>query len=141
MLILKSTAIAFTALCGGFVVSGGIFAFLTMIGIFPRVLSVTKTTGHIYLLESMVILGGSLGNIMDIFDLRLPIGAAGLMVYGLFSGVYVGCLAVALAEVLKIIPILIKHVKLKFGLSWLITGIALGKAAGSWLQMIYFNKG
>lgn len=139
MLILKGAVAAIAAVSGGFVVSGGIFAFLTMIGIFPRVLSVTKTTGHIYLLETMVILGGSLGNIMDIFDIKLHLGAAGLAVYGLFAGVYVGCLAMALAEALKVIPVLIKRVKFDYGLSWMITGIAVGKAVGTLIQMVYFG--
>lgn len=140
MLILKYTVIALAALCGGVVVSGGIFAFLTMLGIFPRVLAVSKTSGYVYLLESMVILGGSLGNIMDIFEIRLPLGAVGLSIYGLSAGFYVGCLALALAEVLKVIPILVKRIKIEHGLSWIITGIALGKAVGSWLQMVYFQS-
>lgn len=140
MLILKGAGVAFVAISGAFVVSGGIFAFLTMIGIFPRALSVTKTTGHIYLLESMVILGGSLGNIMYIFDIRLNFGVVGLAIYGFFAGVYVGSLAMALAEALKVIPIIVKRIKFDYGLSWLIAGLAAGKAVGSWIQMVYFAK-
>lgn len=140
MMILKGAAVALSALSGGFVVSGGIFAFLTMIGIFPRVLSVAKTTGHIYLMESMVILGGSLGNIIYLFNIKLSLGIVGLAVYGLFAGVYVGCLAMALAEALKVIPIIVKRIKFDYGLSWLVAGLAVGKAVGSYIQMVYFSK-
>lgn len=140
MLVLKCAGLVFVALSGGFVISGGVFAFLTMIGIFPRVLSVTKTTGHIYLLETMIVLGGCLGNIMDIFKIRVPLGVIGLVIYGLFAGIYVGCLAMALAEVLRVIPIAVKRLKFKNGLSWLLVGVALGKSAGAFLQMVYFAE-
>ena len=58
-----------------------------------------------------------------------------LVVYGLASGVFLGCLAVALAEVLNVFPVLFRRANLKNGLGFLITAFAAGKTVGG---LVYF---
>lgn len=58
-----------------------------------------------------------------------------LIVIGIFAGIFVGCLAIALAEVLDGIPIFARRIKLKMGLDIAIFSVAIGKLTGS---LIYF---
>ena len=59
---------------------------------------------------------------------------AGLL-YGLFAGIFVGCLALAIAEMLDSIPILTRRIGFRHGLGLMVISIAMGKAVGS---LLYF---
>ena len=83
-----------------------IFAFITMLDVIPRLTQRTGTAVHLYGYENMIILGGTLGNILFLFVGNFPVSYVGLAVFGLFSGIFIGCLAMALAESLRGIPIL-----------------------------------
>ncbi len=61
-----------------------------------------------------------------------------LILIGIFAGIFVGCLSIALAEVLDGIPIFARRVKLKMGVSIAVLAVALGKIAGS---LVYFVNG
>ena len=57
------------------------------------------------LFENMIVLGGIFGTIMSVFtDISLPVGHWLLYVYGFCAGIFVGCIAVALAEILNNVP-------------------------------------
>lgn len=58
-----------------------------------------------------------------------------LPVLALCTGIFVGVLAMALTEVLNVIPILLRRTRLTKGLPWLILAFALGKVCGS---LVYF---
>ena len=57
--------------------------------------------------------------------------------FGGFSGMFVGCLAMALAEILNVVPIFANRIQLKKGMVYVIQSIALGKAVGAFMQMCY----
>lgn len=122
-------------LSAGVVVAGGVFAFITMLGLVTRLASRTNTAKHILLYEDSVTLGGTLGNILLIFSIRIPIGEIGLIVFGIFSGVFVGCLAIALAEIINTMPIFSKRIGLKRGMPFIVLCLAIGKAVGSFIQL------
>ncbi|MCX4318109.1 MAG: stage V sporulation protein AB, partial [Lachnospiraceae bacterium] len=68
-------------------------------------------------------------------------------VFGVCAGMFVGCLAMALAEVLQVIPVFAKRIRLRTGkptgkpkgmspgIPVIVLAIALGKMAGSLFQM------
>lgn len=137
-LILVENAVLFLiGAAGGGVVSGGVFALISLIGVVPRLASRTATANHIAAYESCIIWGGILGNIIFVFELKLPIGILGLFITGLFFGIYVGCFAMALAELLKVIPIFAMRVRLVQGIAYIVLAIALGKSLGSFYQMFF----
>ena len=86
------------------------------------------------LYEDSVALGGMTGNLIYMYRLAIPCGQILLPICGAFTGVFVGCWSMALAEVLDLFPIFIRRVKLTHCLSWFILGIALGKLAGALLH-------
>ena len=63
----------------------------------------------------------------------LAFGAEALT--GLFAGIFVGCLALAIAEMLDSIPILTRRIGFRHGLGLMVLSIAMGKAVGS---LLYF---
>ena len=46
-------------------------------------------------------------------------------------GIFVGCIAVALAEILNTFPIIFRRFQIKEGLSWIMLFMAFGKCAGA----------
>ena len=138
-MFLKEAALFFIGISAGGVIAAGIFAFLAIIGVFPRLIMVTGTGSHIILCETVLILGGILGNIMSLHQVpSMPGGPVALVIWGLSMGLFVGCLVMSLAETLKAVPVLSRRIRLSVGLQYLIAAIAAGKFAGS---ILYFMKG
>lgn len=68
----------------------GCMRFWAIIGVFVRMIGKTKTKKHIMLYENMIILGGVLGNIMELYKVRLPLGEVFGQIFLLTGGVSVG---------------------------------------------------
>ena len=64
------------------------------------------------------------------------IGLAFTVLFGLFAGMFVGCLALAIAEMLDSIPIFARRVGFRHGLGIAICAMAAGKFVGSLLYFI-----
>lgn len=137
MTLAENIALFVIAAAGGGVVSGGVFALISLIGVIPQLASRTATADHIAAYESCVIWGGIAGNLLSVFEWKLPIGMAGLLVVGVFCGIYVGCYAMALAELLKVIPIFALRARLVQGMPYVVLAIAIGKSLGSFYQMFW----
>ncbi|BCN30031.1 stage V sporulation protein AB [Anaeromicropila herbilytica] len=140
MIVIKVVLLFIMGLSFGVIVAAGVFAFITMIGIIPRFAARTNTAKHILVYEDMVIYSGIIANTINIFHIEVSVGKIGLIIFGLFSGIFVGCLAIALAEVLQVIPIFFMRAKLTKGISIIVISIALGKAVGAFYQL-YLNAG
>lgn len=142
-------------LAGGLGVAGGVFTTLIAVGLIPRFAGKTHTAKHIFLYEEMVVCGTLFGGLVSVFFPFLDIvGAASripglakfypyvalviLIIYGLFAGIFVGCLALAIAEMLDSIPIFARRMKFRHGVGIVILCMAIGKTVGS---LIYFWKG
>lgn len=127
------------ALLAGAGVSAGVFAFVLVIGIVPRILEYSRIE-NIILVENVMICGVVAGNISSVAagQLVLPAGEIIIALYGLCVGIFVGCIAVALAEILHTFPIIFKRMKLRAGLGIIVISMALGKLAGA---LYYFITG
>ena len=140
----------------GILVSAGVFTVLLAVGLVPRFAGRTHTGRHIFLYEDLIVWGPLTGVFFSIFPgygqigawirTRLFFGAvtvsawkwlsgAAVSLGGLFSGIFVGSLALAIAEMLDSVPIFTRRIGLGRGLKSLIWGVALGKLAGS---LFYF---
>jgi stage V sporulation protein AB len=131
--------LAMIGLTAGFVVAAGIYAFITLIGVLTRLAIRTNTANRIHLYEDLVVLGTAMGNIILLFEVKIPFGIVGLIVFGLFSGGFVGCLAIALEEVLQVFPVLTYRIRLKVGIPFIVLCLAIGKALGAFYQLVVNN--
>ena len=124
-------------LSAGVVVAGGLFGFIVSLGVISDFADRTKTADKVLLYEDAVALGGICGNIISVF--RIPIGGGPwlLGIFGILSGVFVGCWAVALTEILNVFPIFTRRIRLTKGVAYIILGIALGKGIGSVIYFFY----
>ena len=138
--MIKYCFLVVTGFAGGVAVAAGVFAFITLLGVVNRLASKTSTAKHIILYENMVILGGILGNTWIVYQWDIPFGVIGLLLFGLFSGMFIGCQAMALAEVLDVMPVFSKRIKIKYGMPYIVASIAMGKAMGAFFQLYIWKK-
>ena len=137
----RKLLLVFIGLSSGGIIAAGVFAFLVMIGVFPRLIGKTGTKRHILLYGTVIMTGGVLGNIADLYEFSIPMygfSTLFLSIFGLSVGIFVGCLVMSLAETLKALPVISRRLYLAVGLQYLILSIALGKLAGS---LAYFFCG
>lgn len=130
--------LAFVGFASGLAVAGGTFAVIVSLKIIPRMIGKSHLSSKTILAENMIALGGIWGTVFAVFPMiRFPIGHWFIAVYGLCSGIQVGCLLMALAEIVNVYPTIFRRAGLKIGLSWVIFSLAAGKVAGAFL---YFYK-
>ena len=122
------TLLAFFA---GLGVSAGTFAFILVIGVVPRILQRTKMN-NVILAENVIMSGIIVGNIISLSEIAGGLtGHIFIMVYGVSTGMFVGSIAVALAEILHTFPILLGRFNITSGLKWIVFFMAMGKLAGA----------
>lgn len=157
-MFLKQFFLALIGVSAGLIVSAGVFTVLISVGLIPRFAGKMHVAKKVFVLEEMVIFGTLIGSFFSIFGEWGQVGAfvknralfgtatVGLwnltgtvfmMVFGLFAGIFVGCLALAIAEMLNTIPIFSRRIGFRHGLGMAILGVALGKLCGS---LIYFTQ-
>lgn len=148
----------FLAACGasfGLLAAAGVFTVLVAVGLVPRFAGKTHTGRKVILYEEMVIAGTIVGSFASIFERYSELGnwmlahgvpeeawqAAGsllLLGCGIFSGMFIGCLALAIAEMLDSIPIFSRRIGFRHGMGIAISAMAVGKICGS---LLYFLLG
>ncbi len=137
-MLVKQIVMALIGLSAGFIVAGGLFGFVVSLGIVSDFADRTGTANRIRLYEDAVAVGGILGNLVLLYEIPLTTLSPLLGVFGIFSGIFVGCWALALAEVLNVFPIFLRRINVTKGIGFVILGIAVGKVVGG---LIYFFFG
>ncbi|WP_342760037.1 stage V sporulation protein AB [Kineothrix sedimenti] len=158
-MFLKQLLLGIMGLSFGMFAAGGVFTVLISVGLIPRFAGKMHVSRKIFLFEEAVVFGTLTGNFFSIFDrygrigdfiiknnifgkestesVWYMIGTAILIIFGLFAGIFVGCLALAIAEMLDSIPIFARRIGFRHGLGVVVLAMALGKVAGS---LVYFIK-
>ncbi|MEG0014164.1 MAG: stage V sporulation protein AB [Cellulosilyticaceae bacterium] len=121
----------------GVVFGTAIVSFLSMIGVIPRLATKPKIRSHYLALGTAASLGITVGTILYIWEVYLPLPSIIIGLFALAFGMFVGCLAVAIAEVLDVIPIMKRRFKLKKGVHLIILMLALGKLVGALYYWVY----
>ena len=143
----------------GLIVSAGVFTVLISVGLIPRFAGKMHVARKIFVLEEMVVCGTLVGGYLSIFSdwgmigafvrghelfgrnatqgVWNLIGTVFMILFGVFAGIFVGCLALAIAEMLNTIPVFARRIGFRHGLGIAILTVALGKLTGS---LIYFTQ-
>lgn len=137
LITLKMILLAVIGFAGGLGVAGGVFAFISILEMIPRITDRLGLASRTYQMETVIFLGGMFGCLITVYDIPVRLGSIGLAAFGLFAGIFIGCLAMALAETLKVIPVLVQRTNLTVGLPALMTAMALGKSLGSFYQLYF----
>lgn len=134
---IRQILLGILGLASGFAVAGGMFAFLIALGVVSRFAGKTHTAKYILRYEDAAAIGGILGNLVSIYQIPIPVGMAGVVSFGLFSGIFTGAWAMALTEIVDTVPIFSRRIRLKTGMPWLILSMALGRAVGALVYAYY----
>lgn len=152
-MLVKLIGLGMLGIVSGLMVSGGVFTALLVLGLVPRFAGKSHTADKILTYESFVVVGCIIGGILS----ALPVAdflknneflqeifqtnawdmlADGTMAAGGFlAGCFVGCVALAIAELLDSIPIFARRIGFRHGVGVAVLAVALGKTMGS---LIYF---
>lgn len=152
----------FLGICGlsfGLLSSAGVFTVLASVGLIPRFAGKMHVAKKVFVLEEAVVFGTLFGGFFSVFSrygevgkfvlsrqifgtetvvIWKILGNGFLILWGFFAGIFVGCLALAIAEMLDSIPIFSRRVGFRHGLGLAIAATAFGKLIGS---LLYFSKG
>ncbi|MFB7141033.1 stage V sporulation protein AB [Gottfriedia sp. NPDC056225] len=136
--MIRELFIVFVGFSGGIAVGTGFVAFLSVIGIIPRLTQLTKTIEKIRAYEFAVILGAIFGCWISLRNTVFNLPSIFSVFIGLLAGIFIGMLAAALTEVLNVFPLLAKRIGIQKKIVYLLMAIALGKVFGSLFHWIYF---
>jgi len=122
----------------GTAVAAGLFALISALTLIPRIANFSHTSEYVTTYEMVILAGGIAGNVATTlsFSWSLPTWVMGI--FGLFGGIFIGCLAMSLAEALNVTAIFTRRLRLHTGIQWIILSMAIGKICGS---LIYFIRG
>ena len=134
--IFASIALIIIGLSCGTSASAGIFALITKVGVIPQIADKTKTAAYVTKYETAVLAGGVSGTLFFIFPFPFIIPQVFLSFAGISFGIFVGCLATALAEALNVTAIFTRRLRLHVGIPFIVLSMALGKTVGSLLYYI-----
>lgn len=124
----------------GLAVGAGYVAFITILGIVPRLIQLSKTEMFLPIYTACILVGSLFGTYLSFTSVVWNNSVFFIAVWGLLQGIFNGMLAAALAEVLNVFPILYKRIGIEKYLLWLLMAIVFGKIAGSLFQWLYFMK-
>lgn len=151
--------LGFCGICFGVLTAAGVFTVLSAVSLVPRFIGKTHSAKEIRLYENMIIYGTTIGGVFSVAgnELRLVpffLGTVGvpeeiwmtiayfiLAAGGLFSGMLVGCLALAIAEMLDSIPIFTRRISFRHGLGLVVLSMAIGKLVGSLFYFMHIYAG
>ena len=88
--MLQQIFLGFTGLCSGFIIAGGLTGLMIGLSIIPRYAGITHTADHMMLYEDITFWGTELGNLFFLFHWDIRFGTPFLILYGLFSGIFLG---------------------------------------------------
>ena len=128
---IKYVILAFLGIGAGAVTAAGYFAIIAVVGVITRFANYSGTASHIRLYEKMLCLGGVIGNIIWIFGIPFKVFSGVGIIYGVLTGIFVGCFLVSLSEMVKGLPVFMRKAGLKKGISAIIISLAFGKSLGS----------
>nr|WP_282706889.1 stage V sporulation protein AB [Natroniella acetigena] len=116
-------------------------AFLLVLDVIPRLIQVSDSKEYIKLYQVLVIVGPLLATKFQFYKWKLPsiniINTVLVIMMGFIFGIFIGLLAGALTEVLKVLPILSRRLGLQSYLGELLAIIILGKAIGSLIYWLF----
>lgn len=131
---IKHVLIVIMGISAGFLVAGGMFTVLFTVGLIPRFAGKTRTGCHVKIYETAVIIGSTFWNLVSLYQFSLPFGSVLMASFGFFGGIFVGSLALAIAEMLNGLPIFARRIDFRRGLGIAVLSLAIGKGLGNLLS-------
>ena len=149
--MMEQLFLALLGLSFGVFTAGGVFTTVIVVALIPRFAARFHTAYKIEFYEEWIVAGAITGGIFGVYShlwttpswearsaLLKAAGVFFVTVWAFFTGMFVGCLALAIEEMLGGIPVFARRVHLRKGLGVIILSIAFAKLTGS-LYYFYFG--
>lgn len=133
----KQGILIIIGLSSGAVIASGFFSFIIGLGIISKFADRTGTANLVKRYEDVITLGGVTGSLLYIYEFSIPFAYYFMPLIGIASGVFVGCWAMSIAEIINIFPVFMRRVKLVKYVKHIVAAIALGKGIGMWIIFLY----
>lgn len=137
--LLENLIVILFGISGGSLVGTSAAAFITLLDIVPRLAQLTDSSAFIRFYEKLLITSTFSITLLSLLGGSINLSKILLIPIGFSFGVFVGLLASALAEVINVIPVLVRRVKITKNLYIILFAMSLGKVTGSliyWLVLI-----
>ncbi|WP_407673417.1 stage V sporulation protein AB [Paenibacillus silvisoli] len=132
--------VAILGFAGGLGVGSALVALLIVLDLIPRLAQLSYAYRKSIWFETAVVSGAVFWSLADFLEWRLWLPkSVTLAVIGSFDGIFVGMLGAALTEVMNVIPILAKRMRLSRYMVSLVMAMMLGKVTGSLFDWLVFQ--
>ncbi|KPU27981.1 hypothetical protein TR13x_01135 [Caloranaerobacter sp. TR13] len=125
---------------GGIVIGSAFIAVIVLLNIIPSLAKMSHTEKFINIYEKVMVLSVVVITLLDFFDVTLKINEIYLIPIGLIMGIFIGILAAALAEVINVVAVFERRVKIKDYIIYILIAIAIGKTVGSLIQWLVLER-
>lgn len=136
---MQSIIIGIIGISAGVFTACGVCAVLTTVSVITRIAWKTGTCDKIRIYENCILTGAVISTYVYVyepgFELNQVLSKGIIGFLGLFFGIFVGCLAVSLAEALDASTIMFRRIKFTKNIKYVLLAVALGKFVGN---LIYF---
>lgn len=136
--MMKNILLMLIALSGGITAGSAAAAFLALLEVIPRLMQISDTRNYIKLYQGVLTFGFVLFTLIYFTEFHLNLSKYVAIPSGFLYGMFIGIFSSALAEVLNVIPVLAKKLKLRDNLVYVIYTLMAGKVIGSifyWLHI------
>ena len=137
--MMKNVLVAIIAFGGGLTAGSAAAAFLALLEVIPRLMQISDTRDYIKLYQGVLTFGFVLFTLIYFSDFHLNLSKYLAIPAGILYGMFIGIFSSALAEVLNVIPVLAKKLKLRDHLIYVIYTLMAGKIVGSLYYWIYMK--
>ena len=139
-IIAAKSFVALIGFAGGLGVGSALAALLIVLDIIPRLAQLAYAYRKSIWFETAVVSGAVFWSLADFLDWRLWLPKiVTMIIVGTFDGIFVGMLGAALTEVMNVLPIIAKRVRLSSYLVSLVYAMVLGKVTGSLFDWLVFQ--
>lgn len=135
---MKYTIVPLVGFSNGIIVGAGVVALLSVLDIIPRFVQLSKTYNNTNLYEDVIILAAVLASIISLTGIEINLGKLTVVVFGFSMGIFIGLLASALAEVLNVMPVVIRRFRLDGYIIFVVYSLIIGKVLGSFLNWLVY---
>lgn len=124
-------------LAWGITVGSGFLALLSVLDVIPRLVQLTRSQSYLRGYEWALTLGALASTLAEIAHPRFFLSPVLAAIWGLLAGVFVGMVAGALTEVLNVLPILARRLRMQEALPVLVSAMVIGKILGCLINFLF----
>jgi stage V sporulation protein AB len=139
-MILATILLMMLGLAGGFAVGSSFVALIMVLDLVPRLVKIARAPKAVHAMELALVSGVLFFTLIHFYHWELHFTNWLSGGVSLLQGIFVGMLAASLIEVLNVIPIITRRIRMQGYLTILLVAVVLGKISGSLFDWLVFHS-